>query len=174
MKITIILIGILGFGCTSLLAQSKKVQQPEVKADTEKRATTSLSNIITKNTESKIGLISIHKTGDKYYFEIPDSILKRELLVTNWLVKVPGGSPKFGGEMMNQKTISFEKVFNNKLVLRVVDVFTKSDSNNVISKAVINSNINPIATIYDIKARGESGKSSIIDVTDFLQKENSF
>jgi hypothetical protein len=174
MKLTIILIGILGLGSTSLLAQSKKVQQPAAKADTEKRTTSPLSNIITKNTESKIGLISIHKTGDKYYFEIPDSILKRELLVTNWLVKVPGGSPKFGGEMMSQKTIAFEKGFNNKLILRVVDIFTKSDSNNVISKAVINSNINPIATIYDIKAKGESGKSSIIDVTDFLQKENSF
>ena len=89
------------------MAQRKKDKQPDVKADTVKKATSPLSNIITKNTESKIGLISIHKTGDKYYFEIPDSILKRELLVTNWLVKVPGGSPKFGGEIMGQKMISF-------------------------------------------------------------------
>jgi hypothetical protein len=81
-------------------------------------------------------LISIHKTGDKYYFEIPDSILKRQLLVTNWLVTVPGGSPKFGGEIMSQRTISFDKGFNNKLVLRAGDVFTRSDSSNALSKAV--------------------------------------
>ena len=156
------------------MAQRKKDKQPDVKVDTARKATLPLSNIITKNTESKIGLISIHKTGDKYYFEIPDSILKRQLLVTNWLVTVPGGSPKFGGEQMGQKTICFEKGFNNKLMLRVVDVFTRADSSNAISKAVENSNVNPIATLYDIKARGESGKSSIIDATDFLQKENSF
>jgi hypothetical protein len=173
MNLKIVFIGMLGFCSTTLLAQSKKAQQTDAKTDTVKKASP-LSTIISKGTESKKGLISIHKTGDKYYFEIPDSILKRELLVTNWLVKVPGGSPKFGGEIMGQKVICFEKGFNNKLMLRVVDVFTKSDSSNAISKAVDNSNINPIATLYDIKARGESGKSSIIDATDFLKTENSF
>ena len=174
MKLKIVFIGMLGLCSSTLLAQPKKDKQPDVKVDTVKKAASPLSNIITKSTESKKGLISIHKTGDKYYFEIPDSILKRELLVTNWLVKVPGGSPKFGGEIMGQKVICFEKGFNNKLMLRVVDVLTKSDSSNAISKAVDNSNINPIATLYDIKARGEGEKSSIIDATDFLQKENSF
>jgi hypothetical protein len=174
MTVKIIFIGLFGLCSMSLSAQGNKVQQPNAKRDTVKKTTSPLSNIITKNTESKIGLISIHKTGDKYYFEIPDSILKRELLVTNWLVTVPGGSPKYGGELMSQKVISFEKGFNNKLVLRVVDVYTRSDSGNTISKAVERSTVNAIATIYDIKARGESGKSSIIDVTDFLQKENSF
>ncbi|MES2777338.1 MAG: zinc-dependent metalloprotease [Bacteroidota bacterium] len=173
MKLNIIFIALLGICSSSLVAQPKKDKQPDVKADTVKKASP-LSAIITKNTESKIGLISIHKTGDKYYFEIPDSILKRELLVTNWLVKVPGGSPKFGGEIMGQKVICFEKGFNNKLMLRVVDIITSSDSSNSISKAVANSNINPIATLYDIKAKGEGEKSSIIDATDFLKTENSF
>jgi hypothetical protein len=108
MNLKIVFIGMLGFCSTTLLAQSKKAQQTDAKTDTVKKASP-LSTIISKGTESKKGLISIHKTGDKYYFEIPDSILKRELLVTNWLVKVPGGSPKFGGEIMGQKVICFEK-----------------------------------------------------------------
>src|SRR6476660_221662 len=118
MTVKIIFIAMLGLCSTSLFAQGNKVQPVDAKTDTVKKTTSPLSNIITKNTESKIGLISIHKTGDKYYFEIPDSILKRELLVTNWLVTVPGGSPKFGGEMMGQRVICFEKGFNNKLMLR--------------------------------------------------------
>lgn len=174
MKLKIMFIVMLGLCSNTLMAQRKKVQQPNAKADTVKKVSSPLSTIITKNTESKKGLITIHKTGDKYYFEIPDSILKRDLLVTNWLVKVPGGSPKFGGELMSTKMICFERGFNNKMMLRVVDITTKADSSNVISKAVENSNINPIATLYDIKARGEGDKSSIIDATDFLQKENSF
>ena len=174
MKLKIIFIVLLALCGSMLMAQRKNNKQIDVKADTVNKAPSPLSNIITKDTESKIGLISIHKTGEKYYFEIPDSLLKRELLVTNWLVKVPGGSPKFGGEIMGQKMIRFEKGLNNKLMLRVVDVFTRADSSNAISKAVENSNINPIATLYDIKAKGESGKSSIIDATDFLKNENSF
>lgn len=128
----------------------------------------------TKGSVTKKGLFNIHKKGEKYYFEIPDSILNRELLVTNFLVKVPGGSPKFGGEEMSTKTMAFEKGKGNKLVLRMIYNILRADSTDAISKAVKNSTINPIVAIYDVKARGEGNKSSIIDFTDFFEKENVF
>ena len=118
-------------------------------------------------------MFTIHQTGDNYYFEIPDSLLGRELLLTTWLVKVPGGSPKFGGEIMNTKTIIFDKYRDNKIGLSVVTSISQSDTANVISKAVKNSNLNSVGFVYDIKARGPEGRSSVIDVTDLLQKENS-
>nr|WP_199077329.1 zinc-dependent metalloprotease [Pedobacter sp. ASV19] len=168
----LIFVGLLGLCYNTLMAQQNKVQK--AKTDTVKNAIKPFSSIVTKATESKIGMINIHKNGDKYYFEIPDALLKRELLVTSWLVKVAGGSPKFGGEVMNTKTICFEKGFDGKILLRVISVGNRADSTNTISKAVINSNINPIAMVFDIKAKGENGKSSVIDATDFLQKENTF
>jgi hypothetical protein len=88
-------------------------------------------------------------------------------------VKVPGGSPKFGGEVMNTRTISFTKWIGNKLALNVTANIYQADTTNVISTAVKNSNVNSVAMLFDIKARG-TDNTSLIDVTDFLQKENSF
>jgi len=157
----------------SAMAQPK-TSALQARTDTAKNTLRPYGEIVTSKTITKKGLFTIHQNNDKYYFEIPDSLLGRELLLTTWLVKVPGGSPKFGGEIMNNMTIVFDKERNNKIGISKVTSITQSDTANVISKAVRNSNINSPAQLFDVKARGTDGKSSVIDVTDFLQKENIF
>lgn len=130
--------------------------------------------VVTANTISKPGLFTIHKNDEKYYFEIPDSILGRELLLTTWLVKVPGGSPAYGGEKINEQVISFEKAVTGKIFMRLVSIINEADSTNMISIAVKNSNVDPIAMAFDMKARGKDNNSTIIEMTDFFQKDNSF
>src|SRR5215204_4450057 len=164
--LTIILTGLTGLS----MAQPKVTP---VKSDSAKTTVSPYNSIITAKTISKKGLFGIHQTGDKYFFEIPDSIMGRELLLTTWLVKVPGGSPKFGGEVLNTKTISFVKERDNKIALNIVTTISQSDTSNVISKAVRNSNVGSVAFLFDVKARGAESRSSLIDVTDFLQKENT-
>ena len=161
---------LLMVSAVSAIAQEKTPMQT-MKPDSAKNKT--YRDIVTEKTISKKGLFTIHQHGDNYYFEIPDSLLGRELLLTTWLVKVPGGSPKFGGEIMNTKTIVFDKYRDTKIGLSVVTSISQSDTANVISKAVKNSNLNSVGFVYDIKARGLEGRSSVIDVTDLLQKENS-
>jgi len=167
------IIAFTGFLFSTVLAQDvKPVMKP--RSDSAKSLVKPYAEIVNVKTISKKGMFSIHKNDEKYFFEIPDSLLGREFLFTTWLVKVPGGSPKYGGEVMGNKTIRFEKGAGDKLLLQVVTVVTESDSINVISKAVRNSNVNSIALVFDIKARGINNNTSVIDVTDFLQKENSF
>jgi hypothetical protein len=130
-------------------------------------------DVITAQAVTKPGLFSVHKVDDKYYFEIPDSLLKREVLFTTRLVKVPTGSPRFAGELVNSIIVSFEKTNDDKLYVRVITNVAVADSTNAIAKAVRNSNIDPIAMVFDIKARGTQNKSSVIDVTDFISKDNN-
>ncbi len=129
--------------------------------------------MITAKAVTKPGLFSVHKVDEKYYFEIPDSLLKREVLFTTRLVKVPTGSPRFGGELVNSIIVSFEKAGEDKLYVRVITNVAVADSTNAIAKAVRNSTIDPIAMVFDIKARGTQNKSSVIDVTDFISKDNN-
>src|SRR5215207_5656476 len=114
----------------SAIAQTK-VPAPQQKTDTAKNTVRPYSEIVTNKTISKKGLFTIHQNNDKHYFEIPDSLLGRELLLTTWLVKVPGGSPKFGGEIMNNMTIVFDKERNNKIGMTKVTTITQSDTANV-------------------------------------------
>jgi len=170
---------ILLFGLfTTASAQDKKpvrlLSDEKPKADSVKSTSRKISDFVTAKAITKKGMFSIHQVDEKYYFEIPDSLLGRELLLTTWLVKVPGGSPKFGGEIMNNRTISFTKWNGgSKIALNVTATINQVDTTNVISTAVKNANVNSVAMLFDIKARGNGG-TSLIDATDFLQKENSF
>ena len=89
-------------------------------------------DVITARAETKPGLFSVHKIDDKYYFEIPDSLLKREVLFTTRLVKVPTGSPRFAGEIVNSIIVSFEKAPEDKLFVRVITNVAVADSTNAI------------------------------------------
>src|SRR5215204_905830 len=53
------------------------------------------SEIITAKAKTDRGLFTTHKVEDKYYFEIPDSLLGREILVVNRIAKAPAG-PRSG------------------------------------------------------------------------------
>lgn len=174
MKLNLILFALLSCGGTLVHAQStKKSTITATKVDSLKKVDP-LKAIITEKTETKNGLFTVYKTGERYYFDIPDTLLNRELLLTNWLVKVPSGSPKYGGEQMDQKVILFDKGIGKKINLRVVSVGTTVDPTQAIAKAVEKANVDVIAIAFDTKARGKADNSSIIDVTDFLQKENMF
>ncbi|SMC87451.1 zinc-dependent metalloprotease [Pedobacter nyackensis] len=129
-------------------------------------------DIITAKATSKNGLFKVHKVDEKYYFEIPDSLLSREFLFTTRLSKVATGSPKFGGEMMNAMIVSFEKAPNDKLFVRAITNVAQSNPTDIISRAVRNATIEPIIMVLDLKTRGTDNKSSVIDMTDFFMKDN--
>src|SRR6187551_1478281 len=130
-------------------------------------------DVITAQAVTRQGLFLVHKVDEKYYFEIADSLLKREVLFTTRLVKVPTGSPRFAGELVNSIIVSFEKAAEDKLYVRVITNVAVADSTNAIAKAVRNSTIDPIAMVFDIKARGTQNKSSVIEVTDLISKDNN-
>ena len=128
--------------------------------------------VITDKAISKPGLFTVHKVEDKWYLEIPDSVLGREIMAITRFSKVAGGGGVYGGEEANEQTIAWEKGPNNNLFLRVITTISVADSTNQIYKAVTNSNVNPIAAAFEIKALGKDSTSTIIEVTDFFNGDN--
>lgn len=129
--------------------------------------------VITDKAITKKGLFTVHKVDDKWYFEIPDSLMKREMIVTTRYSKTAGGGGVYAGEMVNNQTILWEKGPNNNVFLRVVTVISMADSTNEIFKAVTNSNLNPIAGAFKIEAVGKDSSSVVIDVSDFFKGDNN-
>ncbi len=130
------------------------------------------NKVITDKAITKKGLFTVHKVEEKWYFEIPDSLLSRELMVTTRYSKTAGGGGIYAGEMENQQTIVWEKGPNKNLLLRVVTVISQADSTNEIYKAVSNSNLNPIAEVFPIQAYGKDSGSVVIDVSDYFKGDN--
>ncbi|MHA4806687.1 zinc-dependent metalloprotease [Flavitalea flava] len=155
---------------TDPVNDTTKPKPPEVPAP-PKTGPKPYKEIITDKAVSRTGLFSVHKVEDKWYFEIADSMLHKEFMAITRYSKTAGGGV-YGGELANEQTLLWEKGPSNNLFLRVVTLINMADSTNDIYKAVTNSNLNPIAAAFDIKAHGKDSSSSVIEVTDFFKGDN--
>ena len=132
-------------------------------------------DVITDKAITQKGLFIVHRVEDKYYFELPDSVMNHEIMAVTRFVKVPaikGGRGTYGGELTNQQTIAFEKGPNNNVFMRVITLINVADTSNAIYKAVSNSNLNAIAAAFSIAAYSKDSSAVVIDVTDFFKGDN--
>jgi hypothetical protein len=129
-------------------------------------------DVITDKAITSKGLFTVHKVEEKYFFEIADTIMGREIYAITRFAKVPGGAGVYGGGEVNKQTLKFEKGPNNNVFIRVVTLISMADSTNNISKAVSNSYLDPIGAAFDIKAYGKDSASIVIEVTDFFKGDN--
>lgn len=164
------------FGCLLCLNTfSQKVIL--AKTDSLKTPTAAPANydkIIPKNALTREGLFTVKSVDNKWYFEVPDSLMGRYILVVTRYIATPEGFGSYGGEEVNKQTVYFEKSRDNKLLLRAV-VYNQDapDSSQSIFKAVQASNVNPIVGVFEIKAINPVSKHLVIDVTDFFRKDNA-
>ncbi len=154
-------------------AATQGAPKPASDSASGKKGVKPYNKVITDKAISKPGLFTVHKVDDKWYFEIPDSILNREMIVTTRYSKTAGGGGVYAGEMVNNQTIMWEKGPNSNVFLRVVTVISKADSANEIYKAVTNSNLNPIAWAFKIEAFGKDSGTVVVDVSDFFKGDNN-
>lgn len=134
--------------------------------------------VITAKAVSDDGLFTVHKVEDKYYFEIPNNLLGREILVVNRISKAAadmraGGFFGYGGDQIGESVIRFEKGPEDKVFLREVSFAEYAkDSTSPMFRSVSNSNVQPIAASFEIKAFGKDSTSVVIDVTSFVASDN--
>jgi len=135
--------------------------------------------VISSKAVTDDGLFKVHKVEDKYYFEIPESLFGREILVVNRISKAAAGMRAagsffgYGGDQIGQNVIRFEKGPNDKIFLRNISFAEYSkDSTSPMFTAVNNSNIQPIAASFDIKAFGKDSSGAVIDMTDYINGDN--
>jgi uncharacterized protein DUF4953/uncharacterized protein DUF5117/uncharacterized protein DUF5118 len=127
--------------------------------------------IITDKAKTTKGLFTVHKVEDKWYFEIPDSLFGREILAITRIAKTATGAG-YGGEEANEQVLRFEKGPDNKIFVRVVFYVNVASDTLPIYQAVKNSNVEPIAAAFDLKAFGKDSTGAVIDVTDFFKGDN--
>lgn len=145
---------------------------PKTDSAASKKGPKPFAKVITDKAVSKAGLFKVHKVEDKWYFELPDSLLNREIMVTTRFSKIAGGGGTYAGEMEGRRTVMFERGPNNDVFMRVIANISVADSSTEIFKAVANSNLNPIAWTFEIKALSKDSAGVVIDVTDFFKGDN--
>lgn len=138
------------------------------------------SEVITAKAKTDKGLFTTHKLDDKFFFEISDSLLGREILVVNRISKAPAGARAgflgYAGDQIGENVITFEKGPNNKILLRSQSFQEAGRDSAGMYQSVRNSNLAPIVASFDVKSYATDSvtraKSTVIDLTDYLSGDN--
>lgn len=148
-------------------------QKPAVKPDSAaKKAPMDYAKVIPSTAIAQNGLFNVRQVDQKWYFEVPDTLLGRYLLAVTRYVTTPQGYGSFGGEKVNEQTLFFQKGNNNNLFLKGVVYRQESKTTEgPIFQAVMQSQESPIIASFDIKAKNPLTGNYVIDITDFFKKD---
>lgn len=127
------------------------------------------NKVITKDAKSDAGLFTVHTLDDKFYYEIPDSLFDREMLMVTRIAKTASGLG-FGGGKQNEQVLRWEKK-GKKVVLRVVSYNVTAADSLPVNEAVENSNFEPVLYTFPIKAYSKDSTSTVIDATPLFEKD---
>jgi hypothetical protein len=132
-------------------------------------------DVITAKAITHNGLIKIHQVDQRWFFELADSLLNKDILIVNRISKAPAGEMGgYAGDWIGENVIQFAKGPNDKIFLKRISFTDRShdSSENGMIRSILNSSLQPIVATFDIKSIAPESKSSVIDVTDFINTDN--
>ena len=161
----------LGFSvdAQAQIFKKKKKEEPKKVAPKPKPAKGAIQpygKVVTKDHKTDDGLFKVHIKDDAYLFEIPDSLLEREMLMVTRIAKTATGIG-FGGEETNEQVLRWQRKGKN-ILLRVVSHQIAADTILPIHKAVVNSNFEPVLFSFPIKAFNKDTTGVVIDATSLF------
>lgn len=128
--------------------------------------------VITKEAKTDEGLFQVHQVDDKHFYEIPDSLFNREMLMVSRISKTATGIG-FGGGKINTQVLRWEKK-PKKVLLRVVSYGNVAADSLPVHEAVVNSNFEPVLFAFDIKAfnkKDSLNPATVIEVDPMFTKD---
>ena len=126
--------------------------------------------VITEKAKTDKGLFKVHQVDGKYYYEIPDSLFGREMLVVTRYAKTPTMDGTYGGEELNEQIWKWQRR-DKQVFIRVPSYRNVAAQGTAMYQSVKNSNLDAILSSFDIKAINKDSNSVVIDVTDLFAKD---
>lgn len=155
--------------------KTSKKDEPVV-APPEKKSESTIkeySKVITKDAVSDDGLFKVHKVDKKYYFEIPNKYLNKDMLLVSRLSKLPanlGGGYVNAGSETNEQLIVWQR-FQDKILIKSKSYNAVANDTLPISISVKSNNYEPTLFAFDIVAFSKDSANTVIDVTKFYSTD---
>jgi len=134
--------------------------------------TKTFSDVIPADAVTDPGLFTIHKVGQKYFFEIPKAILGRDILVAS----VISGHVKglnFGGAGMRSRPQQIVKWQHqdDKIILKSVNYDAVADPSLPVAKSVQKNNFEPIIMVFDFATLSKDSSAVVFDATSLFTSD---
>lgn len=167
-----ILLGSFQTAEAQLFKKKKKETEQKKEAKPKPGDIQPYDKVITKDAKTDDGLFSVHTVDDKHFYEIPDSLFNREMLMVSRISKTATGIG-FGGGKINTQVMRWEKR-PKQVLLRVVSYENVAADSLPIHEAVQNSNFEPVLYAFDIKAfnkKDSLNPATVIEVDPMFTKD---
>lgn len=144
--------------------KNKKKETTEEVSKTDFEKIASESNLVSR------GMFNVYAQNGKYYFEIPVSLLQRDMLVVNKLQRVPFELNDAGvnrGTNYETQMIRFEwNKEEKKIRVRQSRPLPESPENDAITRSVRDNFISPLIADFKLEACNADSTSVIIQIND--------
>lgn len=168
-------ITLLLLSCATQKTTSKKTDSKDSSASKskDKDGIKPYDKVITKEAVTDSGLFKVHKIKDAYFYEIPNKLLKKDMLWVSRIAQIPnnlGGGYVNAGSKTNEQVVNWER-FQDKILIKVKSYESVADSTKAISNSVYVNNYEPTLYAFDIKAFNKDSTATVIDVTKFFTED---
>ena len=128
--------------------------------------------VITERAVSDTGGITTHRVDERWFFELPDSLIGRDMLLVSRIAGVPAGIGGFlsAGSSVEERLVRWERQ-GDRIVLRSLSVDAYADDSLPIAISVASNNTGAILAALPVQAYGRDSASFVVDVTDFFAGE---
>ncbi|RAI89380.1 zinc-dependent metalloprotease [Algoriphagus yeomjeoni] len=151
-------------------AKDEPVAQSQPAKPTEKSPFKKYSEIVTDEAVSDEGLFTVHKVGDKSYYEVPFELLEKDMLLVSRISKIAdglGGGYTTAGSKSNEQVIHWSRM-QNSILLRSISFDNVAADSLPIFLSVEANNYNPILASFKIEAFNSDSTAALIEVTDLF------
>ncbi|MDA8531509.1 zinc-dependent metalloprotease [Flavobacteriaceae bacterium] len=149
---------------------SKKSKAPAVEKPKPKKGDLKpYDEIITEDAVSDSGLFTVHKIDADFFYEIPDSLFDKEMLMVTRISKTASGIG-FGGGKQNTQVLRWQKK-DKKVLLRVVSYEVFAADSLPVHQAVVNSNFEPVLYTFPVETISKDSTATVINVTELFDKD---
>lgn len=156
----------------SLYAYPAKASSHLAQADTTKVSEDEYTKLVKDDHSEKVGMFTVRHIKDDWYFEVPDSLLKRHILAVTRFKAVPQGFNLLSGEEVNHCVIYLEQHDTKTLFLREYVQTQFAEDKDHISQSLKESTVDPIISKFTVIGRNPKTHAQLIKVTSFFLEDN--
>lgn len=156
-------------------ACARKKSRKGRKGDTEQVDTvkkeTKYDKLFKKEHKTAAGMITVHLLDGKVYFEMPRSLLGRDMVMGSTIKSISdNANGVVGSKPMSLKHFTFTQV-DSTIQMRDIDSRYMADDGNI-SEALSRSNIAAVVRSMPVKAYSNDSSAVVFDVTDIFMEHD--
>ncbi len=161
--------------------EAKPAKKDDASSEEEPKKPKTYAEVITDKAVTDRGLFDVHRLDGKLYFEIPDSLLGRDMLLVSRIAAVPANlSNGFiaAGHQTGEQVVRWERL-DDRILVRKIAWRNVADESDPVHRSVVKNNFAPILAAFKIEVAGPadsalrvSGRGTqVVDVTSFFEDD---